>query len=485
MVTTTCGFPFSDFDDGTLQGWSESETFLPTSGVLDNPGTGGNPSGFARVYDSIPRGGNLSIVAPAPFLGDLSLYAGIEYDSFVFENPVPPLITQRLTIRGADAGYYIDASPLVVGAWTHQEAPFDETLWQRWEGAGTATFLEALRDVTAVRVRMDVSTNSIFYESGIDNFRLVPRLDCNDNGVPDEEDIADGTSDDCNSNGIPDDCEPDCNDNGLADSCDLSTGTSADCNGNCVPDDCEPNEDCNDNGVQDICDIANGTSGDCNESLVPDECELAAGVSDDCNTNDIPDECELDEDCNSNAILDQCETDADEDGLIDACDNCPEIDNPAQENQDHDSAGDVCDECPTDWLKVLEGVCGCFVPDVDSDRDGAPDCVDECPLDPNKIASGECGCGTAETGDTDEDGVADCNDLCSGVDDGVFAPQCEHAVPTVSTWGLIIMALLLLAVGKVYFGPTSRGLQPTEEIVEIVEHRTSDARRVSIATRVD
>ena len=32
-------------------------------------------------------------------------------------------------------------------------------------------------------------------------------LDCNSNGVPDEDDIAGGTSEDCNSNGIPDECD--------------------------------------------------------------------------------------------------------------------------------------------------------------------------------------------------------------------------------------------------------------------------------------
>ena len=31
--------------------------------------------------------------------------------------------------------------------------------------------------------------------------------DCNDNGVPDAQDIAQGTSLDCNSNGVPDECD--------------------------------------------------------------------------------------------------------------------------------------------------------------------------------------------------------------------------------------------------------------------------------------
>jgi hypothetical protein len=36
---------------------------------------------------------------------------------------------------------------------------------------------------------------------------LVYMRDCNENGVPDECDIADGTSQDVNGNGIPDECE--------------------------------------------------------------------------------------------------------------------------------------------------------------------------------------------------------------------------------------------------------------------------------------
>jgi uncharacterized membrane protein len=50
--------------------------------------------------------------------------------------------------------------------------------------------------------------------------------DCNENGIPDECDIADGTSEDCNENGIPDEC-------------DIADGTSQDDDGNGVPDECE------------------------------------------------------------------------------------------------------------------------------------------------------------------------------------------------------------------------------------------------------
>ena len=74
--------------------------------------------------------------------------------------------------------------------------------------------------------------------------------DCNNNGVFDACDIADGTSDDCNGNGVPDECDIDCNGNGIPDRCDIADGTSNDCNGNGVPDECDGvMGDLNDDGV--------------------------------------------------------------------------------------------------------------------------------------------------------------------------------------------------------------------------------------------
>ncbi|MDP7009311.1 MAG: hypothetical protein QGI78_07055, partial [Phycisphaerales bacterium] len=43
----------------------------------------------------------------------------------------------------------------------------------------------------------------------------------------------------CDGNGVLDSCEPDCNENGIADACDIADGTSSDDNGNGVPDECE------------------------------------------------------------------------------------------------------------------------------------------------------------------------------------------------------------------------------------------------------
>lgn len=55
------------------------------------------------------------------------------------------------------------------------------------------------------------------------------------------------------------------------------------------------------------------------------------------------------------------------------------------------------DQCPRDPSKILPGVCGCGVPDVDSDHDGSPGCRDACPQDPGKVAPGRCGCGVPDS----------------------------------------------------------------------------------------
>ncbi|HWL92084.1 MAG TPA: hypothetical protein VNT79_00995, partial [Phycisphaerae bacterium] len=143
--------------------------------------------------------------------------------------------------------------------------------------------------------------------------------DCNANGIPDECDIAEETSEDDDANGVPDACEPDCNQNGLPDAWDIENETSADCNTNTLPDECE--WDCNDNGVPDDCDVDptdpdgnTQVSEDCDENAVPDECDP------DCDANGVPDTCDLDPtdpdgdswvdpDCNGNYYPDACDID--------------------------------------------------------------------------------------------------------------------------------------------------------------------------------
>ncbi len=52
---------------------------------------------------------------------------------------------------------------------------------------------------------------------------------------------------------------------------------------------------------------------------------------------------------------------------------------------------------------------------------------------------------------SDGDGAADCVDLCPDVDDAIFGPECAAKIPTVSAWGVVMLALLVTG-GKIYFG---------------------------------
>jgi hypothetical protein len=97
------------------------------------------------------------------------------------------------------------------------------------------------------------------------------------------------------------------------------------------------------------------------------------------------------------------------------------------QDSDGDGVVNCSDLCSNDPDKVLPGICGCHLKDVDTDKDGMPDCADPCPKDENKIDAGSCGCGTPDT-DTDGDGTPDCTDACSGLNDASYQPVTDCGV---------------------------------------------------------
>ena len=131
--------------------------------------------------------------------------------------------------------------------------------------------------------------------------------DCNGNGVPDEQDVAEGTSYDCDGDLVPDECELDCDGDGFIDDCE----SDADLDGDGVPDNCEP--DCNGNTIPDDFECEQGWVADCDGDLVPDSCAIESLRVGDCNGNGVPDVCDLADgwDIDQNGIVDGCECLAD------------------------------------------------------------------------------------------------------------------------------------------------------------------------------
>jgi hypothetical protein len=170
---------------------------------------------------------------------------------------------------------------------------------------------------------------------GPESGRLILE-DCNENGVPDDQDILEGTSEDCNENGVPDECEigdpPDhnCCETGHGAGCTDPVIEACVCaqdpyccdgewDGDCVLEvetfgcgSCAIENDCNLNDILDECEVPPfGEEPDCNTNLQPDSCDIDDGVSQDCQPNEIPDECDIasgdSNDCDGNGIPDECE----------------------------------------------------------------------------------------------------------------------------------------------------------------------------------
>ncbi|RMD99123.1 MAG: hypothetical protein D6812_12175 [Deltaproteobacteria bacterium] len=109
-----------------------------------------------------------------------------------------------------------------------------------------------------------------------------------------------------------------------------------------------------------------------------------------------------------------CAPDTDGDGVPDAQDNCPEVENPFQTDGDGDRVGDECDNCPSE-------------PNLDqanSDTDDLGDACDNCPQDENPE---QADCDEDGTGDACDDDNATCGysaDFTQGVPSTLESSQC-------------------------------------------------------------
>lgn len=73
-----------------------------------------------------------------------------------------------------------------------------------------STFADGAFSVFSTDLDGDGDTDILsasFYDNKIAWYENLIAQDCNDNNIPDECDIRDGTSRDCQANGVPDECE--------------------------------------------------------------------------------------------------------------------------------------------------------------------------------------------------------------------------------------------------------------------------------------
>ncbi|MCH8148818.1 MAG: hypothetical protein IH987_12600, partial [Planctomycetes bacterium] len=217
---------------------------VPDACDIDAPFTSGSES-LSPIDDASTQ--SHTFVSPPPAAGDVTLIftasADLQASSEFIDIDINGTPVGAVFQTGAnDCPITPDAATLIVLA-----PVFNSVV----EGGDAVVTMTPSSNVDVFVCTSPYIIVSIEYETG--------GSDCNSNGIPDECDLADGTSDDCTENGRPDECEADCNENHIADICEVNDGTAIDCNRNGVPDDC---------------DVLDATSLDCQPNGIPDECDV-------------------------------------------------------------------------------------------------------------------------------------------------------------------------------------------------------------------
>lgn len=330
--------------------------------------------------------------------------------------------------------------------------------------------------------------DGISNECPMDGFRDGTKICRPLGGICDMPEFCSGISVDCPIDGFQPDtkvCRPAVSE---CDVVDLCTGVSADC-----PEDvCQmQGTPCTDDGLECTDDICDGAC-QCTHPNLPNNTTCGNSISEgDC---DDPDSCQdgvCDESTKPSgtlcrAAVNECDTDEVCDGITINCpmDECKPANTPCSSDM-NECTDDVCD-----------GVCNCTHPEL---IDGT-DCGDPIPQgvcdNPDICVGGTCSTNPKPPGSSCTDDGNQCtNDRCDGMGlcdhvdnnlcgacclkdgnggcvDDVFEEQCPNAdlrfflgrnctefqcndeviVPTVNTWGIAIITLLLLIGGKIYFG---------------------------------
>ena len=180
------------------------------------------PAGvITQIIDATGDGTGNDLRSPRDIALDTTgnAYVSVVFSDNAFKITPAGVVTQIIDTNGDGAGnglenprsVAVDAAGNVYVAGAHTDNVFKITpagaITQIIDstGDGVGNGFSSPRDIA-----VDAAGN--VYVTGVESnnaFQITPvgLLDCNNNGIPDATDIANGTSQDCNANGIPDDCE--------------------------------------------------------------------------------------------------------------------------------------------------------------------------------------------------------------------------------------------------------------------------------------
>ncbi len=238
-TTSVClagGPPSSDFDDGTLQGWTPQAPYDGQLIWVD----AGNPGGAMQAIDEA-SGGLLLARAPEAYSGDFTIFSSITWDEFL---PAGAFFsTTRIVLEGPDGTrWQSPAIGIEEQVWRAREQSFEPAGWTLL--AGAASYASVRGNVVAMYVNMEAS--GIGDEGRVDNIALQVGpcpADLNDSGAVDAGDLAVLLAAWGPGGGVA----ADLNFDGVVNAGDLATLLAAwgDCDGGAVCGNgiCEPGED--------------------------------------------------------------------------------------------------------------------------------------------------------------------------------------------------------------------------------------------------
>lgn len=290
-----------------------------------------------------------------------------------------------------------------------------------------------------------------------ENCQEVTALDADNDGILDDVDncspsnpehhcdgleCANPDQKDCELDGIGDKCDRDWDEDGWVDGMDNCAPDRSICDdggltnvekseimfsySNPSPSAGEPQPNLDDDDYGDLCDDDIDGDGVNNHNNGDGEPNIGDSEEDNCPNVENPDQEDKDEDgigaaCDPN---DEPEEDMDNDGVPDGVDNCPSVPNGPDggettqaDNIDGDEFGDACDDdMDGDGLANDQEKEAPECPDMtdaDSDDDGELDGTDLCPCDPDLSCTGG-----DDDDDADQDGVNNASDNCPSLANG-------------------------------------------------------------------